>query len=204
VRNSDWFNRQTAPSALNHPAVLQQVFGDTLLQERLNSDLIEVNDTQSVVVRVTDYRAASIKSLDEVREQVVSNLQQEKAQQLARADAEAVIAALRAGEAVSDLTELTAIDRRNADLPRAIVQSLFEQAAPAAGAVQADVVEMNNGGLALVQLTSVSAGDVDEATQQQMQEQLENSFAQQSYEAFLSALRDQGDVEITLTSTSNN
>ncbi|MDX1524702.1 MAG: peptidylprolyl isomerase [Pseudidiomarina maritima] len=204
VRNSDWFNRQTAPSALNHPAVLQQVFGDTLLQERLNSDLIEVNDTQSVVVRVTDYRAASIKSLDEVREQVVSNLQQEKAQQLARADAEAVIAALRAGEAVSGLTELTAIDRRNADLPRAIVQSLFEQAAPAAGAVQADVVEMNNGGLALVQLTSVSAGDVDEATQQQMQEQLENSFAQQSYEAFLSALRDQGDVEITLTRSSNN
>jgi len=204
VRNSDWFNRQTAPSALNHPAVLQQVFGDTLLQERLNSDLIEVNDTQSVVVRVTDYRAASIKSLDEVREQVVSNLQQEKAQQLARADAEAVIASLRAGEAVSGLTELTAIDRRNADLPRAIVQSLFEQAAPAAGAVQADVVEMNNGGLALVQLTSVSAGDVDEATQQQMQEQLENSFAQQSYEAFLSALRDQGDVEITLTSSSNN
>ncbi|WP_369743684.1 peptidylprolyl isomerase [Pseudidiomarina sp. PP-1MA] len=204
VRNSDWFNRQTAPSALNHPAVLQQVFGDTLLQERLNSDLIEVNDTQSVVVRVTDYRAASIKSLDEVREQVVSNLQQEKAQQLARADAEAVIAALRAGEAVSGLTELTAIDRRNADLPRAVVQSLFEQAAPAAGAVQADVVEMNNGGLALVQLTSVSAGDVDEATQQQMQEQLENSFAQQSYEAFLSALRDQGDVEITLTSSSNN
>ncbi len=204
VRNSDWFNRQTAPSALNHPAVLQQVFGDTLLQERLNSDLIEVNDTQSVVVRVTDYRAASIKSLDEVREQVVSNLEQEKAQQLARADAEAVIAALRAGEAVSGLTELTAIDRRNADLPRAIVQSLFEQAAPAAGAVQADVVEMNNGGLALVQLTSVSAGDVDEATQQQMQEQLENSFAQQSYEAFLSALRDQGDVEITLTSSSNN
>ncbi|MDT7525220.1 peptidylprolyl isomerase [Pseudidiomarina sp. GXY010] len=204
VRNSDWFNRQTAPSALNHPAVLQQVFGDTLLQERLNSDLIEVNDTQSVVVRVTDYRAASIKSLDEVREQVVSNLQQEKAQQLARADAEAVIAALRAGEAVSGLTELTAIDRRNADLPRAVVQSLFEQAAPAAGAVQADVVEMNNGGLALVQLTSVSAGDVDEATQQQMQEQLENSFAQQSYEAFLSALRDQGDVEISLTSSSNN
>ncbi|MRJ41083.1 MULTISPECIES: peptidylprolyl isomerase [Idiomarina] len=204
VRNSDWFNRQTAPSALNHPAVLQQVFGDTLLQERLNSDLIEVNDTQSVVVRVTDYRAASIKSLDEVREQVVSNLQQEKAQQLARADAEAVIAALRAGETVSDLTELAAIDRRNADLPRAVVQSLFEQAAPAAGAVQADVVEMNNGGLALVQLTSVSAGDVDEATQQQMQEQLENSFAQQSYEAFLSALRDQGDVEITLTSSSNN
>ena len=204
VRNSDWFNRQTAPSALNHPAVLQQVFGDTLLQERLNSDLIEVNDTQSVVVRVTDYRAASIKSLDEVREQVVSNLQQEKAQQLARADAEAVIASLRAGEAVSGLTELTAIDRRNADLPRAIVQSLFEQAAPAAGAVQADVVEMNNGGLALVQLTSVSAGNVDEATQQQMQEQLENSFAQQSYEAFLSALRDQGDVEITLTRSSNN
>ncbi|WP_417659670.1 peptidylprolyl isomerase [Pseudidiomarina sp.] len=204
ARESDWFSRNNAPSALNHPAALQLVFNREFIDERLNSDLIEVNDKQAVVVRVVDFKAASTKPLEDVRAQVLDNLRTEKAQAAARDDAEAIAAKLRAGEPVQvELTAIEAVDRRASDIPRAVLQSLFEQAVPAADAVQVAVTELANGDLAIVQLTDVMDGEVDETMQAQMADQLINSYTQQSYGAFIEALREQADIEVRLDSSGN-
>ncbi|PHR66419.1 peptidylprolyl isomerase [Pseudidiomarina marina] len=204
VRQSDWFNRDSAPTALNHPAVMEQLFNRDFIDEGLNSDLIEVNDKQAVVARVVDYKPASTKSLDEVRAQVLDNVRTEKAQAAAREDAEAMATQLRNGESLDvELIALEAIDRRNSEVPRAVVQSLFEQAVPAADSVQVAVTELNSGALAVVQLTDVMAGEVDDAMQAQMAEQLTNSFTQQSYGAFIEALREEADIEIRLDARGN-
>lgn len=204
ARESDWFSRNNAPSALNHPAALQLVFNRDFIDERLNSDLIEVNDKQAVVVRVVDFKAASTKPLEDVRAQVLDNLRTEKAQAAARDDAEAIAAKLRAGEPVQvALTSIDAVDRRASDVPRAVLQSLFEQAVPAADAVQVEVTELTNGDLAIVQLTEVMDGEVDETMQAQMADQLMNSYTQQSYGAFIEALREQADIEVLLDSSGN-
>ncbi len=204
VRQSDWFNRQNAPSALNHPAVLQQIFDMAFIEEGLNSELLETAALQSVVVRVTDYKPASTRSLDEVRAQVVDELTKEKAQAAARAEAEKLITALQNNEAIGvEMTAVDAVDRRNLDVPRGILQSMFEQAAPSSGSVQADIAELQNGSLAVVKLNSVEAGEVNAEMQTQMQDQLLNGFAQQSYEAFLQALRAEAKVQILLGSTAN-
>jgi peptidyl-prolyl cis-trans isomerase D len=204
ARESDWFSRNNAPSALNHPAALQLVFNRDFIDERLNSDLIEVNDKQAVVVRVVDFKAASTKPLEDVRAQVLDNLRTEKAQAAARDDAEAIATKLRAGEPVQvELTAIDAVDRRASDVPRAVLQSLFEQAVPAADAVQVAVTELTNGDLAIVQLTEVMDGEVDETMQAQMADQLMNSYTQQSYGAFIEALREQADIEVLLDSSGN-
>jgi len=204
LRTSDWFNRNTAPSALNNPAALQVVFDQDVIADGLNSDLIETSGEQAVIVRVLDYKAASIKPLDEVRAQVLDNLRTEKAQAAARADAEAIAEQLRAGETVeARFASIEAIDRRNTDLPRAVVQSLFEQPVPAEGSVQVDITELNSGALALVQVTDVAAGEIDETVQAQLADQLINSFTQQGYGAFIEALRAEADVEILLDSRGN-
>lgn len=201
VRKTGWFNRNNAPTALNNPAALQQVFNQDFIAEGLNSDLIETSDKQAVIVRVLDYQAQSVKPLEEVRAQVLDNVRTEKAQAAARADAEAIAAAIRNGESVAvELTAIDGIDRRNTELPRTVVQSLFEQAVPSASESQVAVTELNSGALAVVQLTTASVGEVDETMQAQLADQLVSSFTQQGYAAFVEALRAQADVELLLNS----
>lgn len=204
VRTTSWFNRNNAPSALNNPAALQQVFNQDFIAEGLNSDLIETSDTQAVIVRVLDYQAASVKPLDEVRAQVLDNVRTEKAQAAAREDADALAAALRAGETTDvQMAAIDSVDRRNTELPRAVVQSLFEQAVPSDEGVQVAVTELNSGALAVVQLTSATVGEVDEAMQAQLTDQLVNSFTQQGYGAFVEALRAEADVELLLNANTD-
>ncbi|MBR9908136.1 MAG: peptidylprolyl isomerase [Gammaproteobacteria bacterium] len=204
VRTTSWFNRNNAPTALNNPAALQQVFNQDFIAEGLNSDLIETSDTQAVIVRVLDYQAASVKPLDEVRAQVLDNVRTEKAQAAARQDADALAVALRAGETTDvQMAAIDSVDRRNTELPRAVVQSLFEQAVPSDEGVQVAVTELNSGALAVVQLTSATVGEVDEAMQAQLTDQLVNSFTQQGYGAFVEALRAEADVELLLNANTD-
>ncbi|WP_417663935.1 peptidylprolyl isomerase [Pseudidiomarina donghaiensis] len=204
VRTTSWFNRNNAPTALNNPAALQQVFNQDFIAEGLNSDLIETSDTQAVIVRVLDYQAASVKPLDEVRAQVLDNVRTEKAQAAARQDADALAASLRAGETTDvQMAAIDSVDRRNTELPRAVVQSLFEQAVPSDEGVQVAVTELNSGALAVVQLTGATVGEVDEAMQAQLTDQLVNSFTQQGYGAFVEALRAEADVELLLNANTD-
>lgn len=196
VRTSDWFNRDTAPSALNHPAVLQQVFDNDFIAEGLNSDLIETSDTESVVVRVLEHRPASTRALDEVRDTVTTQLRRERAQAAASEQAEAVAEQIRTGAADVELTVLDAVDRRTDEHPRAIVQALFDMAAPAEGATAVTTATLNNGNVAVVQLREVMAGEPDAELATSLQEQLETSNSQQLYMAFVEGLRAEADIEI--------
>lgn len=203
VRTSDWFDRDNAPTALNHPAVFEQLFNRDFIDEGLNSDLIEVNDKQAVVVRVLDYQPAYIRSFDDVRAEVLNEVRTEQAQLAARADAESIAAQLRQGETPAhELQPIEAIDRRDMSLPPAVVQSLFSQAVPSAGDVQVAVTELPNGGIAVVQLTAVQPGDVDETIQQQLVDQLAISHTNQNYAAFIQALRDQATIKVRLNTRS--
>lgn len=196
VRTSDWFNRDTAPSALNHPAVLQQVFENDFIAEGLNSDLIETSDTESVVVRVLEHRPASTRALDEVRDTVTTQLRRERAQAAATEQAEAIAEQLRAGEASVELTVLDAVDRRTDEHPRAIVQALFNMAAPAEGTTAVTTATLNNGNVAVVQLSQVMAGEPDAELATSLQEQLETSNSQQLYMAFIEGLRAEAEIEM--------
>ena len=69
--------------------------------------------------------------------------------------------------------------------------------------MQVAVTELSSGAIAVVQLTSVTAGEVDETMQAQMAEQLTNSFTQQNYGAFIEALRNEADIEIRLDARGN-
>src|SRR5690606_34642378 len=138
-----------------------------------NSDLIEVNDKQAVVVRVVDYQPAYVRPLEEVRAEVLNEVRTEQAQLAARVDAEAIAEQLRQGEATTqEMLTIESIERRDMTLPPAVVQSLFAQAVPAENSVQVAVTELAQGAIAVVQLTAVEPGEVDESIQSQLVDQL--------------------------------
>lgn len=203
VRSSEWFSRNNPPTALGHPAVLAQVFDADFIGERLNSDLIEISDTESLVVRVTDYQMQTTTPLAEVREQVEQAVRQEQAQELARAAATELELQLVQGDAV-ELQMISAATRQSTSYPAAVIQQLFELDAPASDTSSMATTTLANGDIALVQLRQVTAGEVDAELNTQLQEQLVNNYTQQTYAGFVSALRSDAEIEVLLNQSTDN
>ncbi|CAB0149559.1 Peptidyl-prolyl cis-trans isomerase D [Pseudidiomarina piscicola] len=205
ARETDWFSRNAAPGALSSPVVITEVFSNDLINEGLNSDLIEISDTESVVVRVVDHKAAATKPLADVREQVVENVRLEQAQELALQAADELLTQVREQQSVTavEFTELSEVSRQTTDHPRAVVQRLFDMAAPAAGQVSVDTATTSNGDVAIVVLEAVTEGNVDAARTAQLQEQLKNSYMQQSYQGVIEALRADAEIELRLNSSND-
>ena len=85
VQETALFSRNMAPTALDHPAVLEAAFSSELIEEGVNSDIIEIDDETVVVVRVVEHEPQRTQSLEEVREGIVASLQDQKAQEAAQA-----------------------------------------------------------------------------------------------------------------------
>ncbi len=97
LQKSPWITRNHAPPPFDNPRILTAAFSDEVLQDGRNSELLELSDTRVMVLRVADHRPASVRPLDEVRDQVVAAMREEKARELAAKDAEAAVAELKAG-----------------------------------------------------------------------------------------------------------
>ncbi|NDV92791.1 peptidylprolyl isomerase [Alteromonas sp. 345S023] len=204
VQESVLFSRNTAPAELSSPAVLETAFSDELIEEGVNSDIIEIDDETVVVIRVAEHEPQRTQSLDEVREGIVATVQAQKAQQAAETWASSVVDKLIAGESVdTQLAEKSlswqtaeAVARAGSSLNRSVVEKLFTLAPN--GQDKFDYVATVNGDVAIVELVSVNdAPALEEAVADNLQQRLAAMHGQRLYQQFVDALRADADVTIS-------
>ncbi|MBS3796400.1 SurA N-terminal domain-containing protein [Pseudoalteromonas sp. BDTF-M6] len=200
VQTTDLLARVQLPAPLNQPNVASVIFSPELLEDRVNSEVLELGNEHVVVVRVVDHKPAATKELAQVREQIQDILVAEKASSLAKEQAETLFAELEAGTAIATLAEQAGVEllsedkltRRTFSVPPALTQQVFKLAHPDATPV-VDLVELNNGNVALVALKSVntpSETEVDDQVKQSLTMQLANK----NYQTFVEALEAQAEV----------
>lgn len=129
LQESDWMSSMGSEDAplLNHGKVLEALFKDEALQDRRNTEAIEVAPNLLVAARVTDHEAAKERALSEVRAEVVQRLTREKAAKLVQGEAEAKLAELKTGQAPAlawSSPRLVTREQRQ-DLPPEAAQALF-------------------------------------------------------------------------------
>ncbi|MEA3291494.1 MAG: SurA N-terminal domain-containing protein, partial [Pseudomonadota bacterium] len=98
VTTSDWFTRDAGDGVATHANVRVAAFGEEVVDEGLNSQVIEADPETLVAVRKLEYQEAHPKPLDEVRAEIEQNLKQEQARREASVTGEAALSKLRAGE----------------------------------------------------------------------------------------------------------
>jgi peptidyl-prolyl cis-trans isomerase D len=94
--------RAPAPGAsgpLASEKLLTAVFGNEAVNNKRNTDAVEVGPSQMASARIVKHEPARTLSLDEVKDRVRAAVVAEQAAALARKDGEARLAALRKGEA---------------------------------------------------------------------------------------------------------
>ncbi|WP_253306465.1 peptidylprolyl isomerase [unidentified bacterial endosymbiont] len=166
AQESDWFTRQSVPSALEFTPIIQTLFDkDPPLSEPL-VELINVGGDQAVIVQVLQRQAAAQKPFEQVSSEITRLVQQEKAQQAARQQAEALLLTLRdkpqdqaialerAGLAWSEKRVLT---RESPE--KRLVEVLFAHPKPKADQPTYGLAESVQGDIILFELLKVTTGE---------------------------------------------
>lgn len=119
-------------------AVVDAVFEPRVLQDGVISEIVEVDANRSALFRVTEYREAAQRPLDEVREQIVAAVRAERAQEIVRERALELQATLREGgefetaatAAGAEVTPLRVVGRQDENVDARVLEALFRAAKP--------------------------------------------------------------------------
>jgi len=206
VQHSDWIGREGGEGLLGSPKVTAAAFSEDVLNERRNSDLIEPEKDvlQAVVVRVADHREAAAIPFDEVREEIVSTLRQERARKAAAEAAAAAAEQLRNGAdwaAVAgedQVEEPGSVGRNDPKLPAPVSETAFTLPVPAGGQAGVGTAVFDDGDAAVVRVTRVEPGEATAPAGQgadQARSILGRLMGRQAYEAVLKDMERRADIE---------
>ena len=195
VQTSSWLTRQGNPAPFNNPKVIEAAFSDLVLQDNMNSDIIEVNDNIAVVLRLNTFQEANVKPLDEVKAQINTTLVSQKATELAQETIDGLLAQFKEGNDISEqLTKLNSsfetkekVARYGAEIDQSISRAAFVLPHPQAGEVSASSASLSNGDLALVQVQAVHTSE--KPVEPNLGKQQVSQLAQSAYKSFVDSLK---------------
>ncbi|MEW6993096.1 SurA N-terminal domain-containing protein [Colwelliaceae bacterium MEBiC 14330] len=195
IQTSPWLLRNGNSAPFDQTKVIEAAFSDMVLQDNMNSDLIEVNDDVAMVLRLNTFQEASVKPLTEVDAQIRTILVNQKATDKAQQTVDALLAEFTAGSDVtSQLAELNAsfvtkekVARYSPDVDQSISRAAFVLPHPETDTISASTVALSNGDLALVQVTAVDVNDV--AANPNLAQQQTSQLAQSAYQSFVNSLK---------------
>lgn len=194
VKTSATITRANPPARFSHAELLTQAFSPDVKERGLNSELVEL-DERSMVVRSESYQPAHIRSLEDVKDQVVQTLTAEKAQQMALAEAEVLLERVRNGDIAGiNFKYIEAAGRFGAELPGAIRQQLFKMPFSKDAASEVASVALSNGDAAVLELTDVTPGIPDTEMAQQFNSRLANDYTDRAYTSLMQSLKAKAEI----------
>lgn len=201
------FSRAGGDGVAASPEVINAAFSELVLLQGSASDPIDLDVNHLLVLRVREHFPASLKPLEEVREQIVGLLRQEAAREATRQLANRILDAVREGnvsleEAAQneglEMSDNESVRRRSFVPDPTLVQNVFGLPVPSADSVMKDVLETSTG-FAVVELYQVTDGSVADAPgspAEQYRRQIANATASVEATGFMEQLRASARVEV--------
>jgi peptidyl-prolyl cis-trans isomerase D len=162
AQTSELFTRQLGEGIAIHEKVRAAAFDEKVLADRELSEVIEISNSEIVVVGLNQHKDPEVKSLAEVEKAIKSQLLADKALTLASEQAETLAASLKAGEAVSaDWKTVSVTLDQQSDAPAEVATAVF-----ALPKQQGEVATVKvAGGHAVARLVSVTQGIVEDSAE---------------------------------------
>lgn len=198
-----WFSHDNPPAELNFKQVEQAIFNGGLVGENgapsSNSDIITVDGDRAFVVRVSEHKPEAVKPLDQVTAQITDTLKTQKAQAQAKAQADKLLADLKAGKGDEAMKAANLSFGSQKTLSRngqdAVTQAAFTMSLPAKDKPSYATSEDGEGNVLLVALDQVRSGSMPAAQKKAMVQGITQNNAQITFEAMLSNLRKEAKIK---------
>ena len=188
--------------------VIDTVWDPLVSVDRQISDVVEVDAARSILVRVTDYHEAARRPLEEVRDDIVFNLQSSRALNIIEDRARRLQEALAAGESFEETAfQLEAEYTPQVTLRRvggetgvdaAVQDSIFRAKKPSPGNARLGSTITTNGDYAVFMVHAVIPGrpeSIPLAERDAGKEALQNDAGVADLNAFISELVRNADIE---------
>lgn len=168
IQESAWLTRTKGDGVLADPKLLAAAFSDEVLKEGKNSELIQVSETQAIVLRSSSQEPAAQKPLEEVKPEITAILKAQGARQLASQKGDELLAqAKTSGWAALDASGLGKaeaiekpgfIQRTGSSLAPEVLAKAFTMPHPAKDQLNWDKVVLANGDYTVISLKAVEEG----------------------------------------------
>lgn len=203
--NSGLFERSKGKDLMANSKVVEAAFSAEVLQEGNSSDVIEIDSSNVLVLKKTDYKPSQVKELASVKDQIINTLKDQKAKALLEEQATKLIADLKSGgnfqelskAAGVDFKEVKGVNRNSADIDSDVVRHAFTMNKPIANSATFDKVTTTAGDLAVIALETVTPGSYEKITPEQksaIAAQLGNIYGKNDFSSYQKFLKDAAEI----------
>lgn len=163
IKESELLTSAGGKGIFANPKLLNAAFGETVLEEGNNSDLIELGDDHVVVIRLVERIPANTKPLEEVKDIIEPRLKQDSSTAKAQEKASEFVKNLTDGTSLDELSKENsliientgAIDRQDTKTPGEIMRKVFTMPRE----MKYATTKMMNGDIAIIAIKSIEDGD---------------------------------------------
>lgn len=207
VKTTALFSRQGGEGIAANPKVTKAAFGNDVLAQGNNSNLIELGNDDAVVIRVAKHVPAAAKPLAQVHDEIGKTILDQRIETAAKQQADTLLARLRKGEALAavaasanaDIKSANEVVRIQTDVPAALRDEAFLLPHPAEGKPQYAAVDMRDGSYALLAVDKVQGADLSKVTSEQrnmLRQQMIQAYGAVATQELIKSLRNSTEIKI--------
>jgi peptidyl-prolyl cis-trans isomerase D len=210
IIESDWITRDSTGGITGNRAFIDASFSEDVIQEGLNSEVIEIDENTLVALRNIEHQQPQLRTLDEVAGEIREDLKKTTLLNYASVKADDLVASLKdgrktldqlAGELSLTLGVADGVGRIGKDdLSSTLVAEMFRIAAPdEAGDRSAASIKLDDNTIAVFAVRQVTPGDPATASKNirnQMRVILEQRKGNDMFADYEQGLREMADVTV--------
>lgn len=199
VQSTGFFTKQgDNKGILANPKIIQAAFSDEVLTQNYNSDPIEINPGQIIVLRIKQHKTASVKPLAAVQQIIKQQVITEQASKKAAALGGQLLTAIKDGKSGQKFTmqygltwhKLTRISRDQKNINPQILQAAFT--------AELNGINLTDGDYAVVQVTKIYPGSVKQLSVSelaQLKTAIAQNFGRSDYELYVDGLKQKANIK---------
>lgn len=206
VHQSGYFTVNHGEGVAADPRIREAAFSGDVLEGGNNSDVIMLEENHLLVLRVNDRKPVTQRPLQEVRQQILRQVKNDKAESLAADQGQQLLTKGNKGEPWADLaTEfhsqwqaLGFVSRDEKDIPQEILTAAFSMPRPDAGQDTTKGFGLASGDYAIVALQAVRDGDsqaIPAKERDSVRDSLVKQHSQQLTASILASQKQRADIK---------
>ena len=200
------FSREEGEGVAANQLIRDAAFGDAVLQEGLNSELLEIADGVFIALSKKEFVESAPRSLADTSAQITQILKDEKATAAAVAAGDSVTAlaadnwdALVSDESLEILSHTISLIDPDQQVPNDVVQEVMRMQLANGASQSIKTLTASNGDFNVLRLTAITAGDLD-AVSEQVRNSTRNIIELRNgnlmFQAYLDGLDEELDLQI--------
>ena len=199
VQSHEKVSAFSADGIFSNPKVKKSLFSPEVLEERNNSDLIEISNDSVIVLRVANHYPSAQKELDTVKADIVDKLKSQKATAKVTEKAQGIVENLKSGTSVEkDVVweSFSDVKRNDAGISPELIKLVFSM--PNVNGESSVAGTEINGDYYIVKLDAVNVPNIEELEPQErktIERVVDSGLGNAEYQIYQTSLKSKANIE---------